>query len=744
MTSALNKRQQARNERILQELIKTVPGNDRCADCGARNPGWASWSLGIFLCMRCAALHRKLGTHISKVKSLSMDSWNNEQVDNMKRMGNTESNRHFNARNVKAQIPIDIDEVDGAMERYIRQKYEHKAFTVDSRPGTRQNTGSTSSVEDRPPPLPPKPGKRFGFGLRAASSTFPVSKNVTPPVSPSFGGFSQEPSPPRVNKASRVFGSNVGGSGDGLDSKLTILKEMGFPDEKRNLAVLKGLSGNLDRTVEALIRLGEGNAATARGSTPTPPNKSDINGITIERRETAPITQSNNPFEQLDNETPRQQPPQAAPLLRTQQMPPNASSFSHPASPSNPYNPFLPSSQQASIPQQGLEQSFQSLQLSQQQQPQQQLFPNRTGGYNNQGQQLQQTNPFQHSFTPPPVPQLPQQYNAIFSQQSSYSQAQQFQPSLPSNVGANPFLRSSQSQVFTQSNPFDQHQQQDNSMPVTQSYQPQQAQPAYSNLHSQSNPFQQQQAQMQQMSQQPQQQAQMQQIPQRPQQQNQQQSIPFQQAQMQQMQQQPQQPQQSQQQTVPFQQAQTQQMPQQPQQQIQQQQMPFQQQQQQSQSSQPSYNQSYAQQFQPSNPYQQQPSQFQAQPQQQQHTPYDKTSILALYNYPHLAPARSDTAPLAPSGSLEPPTQGIKQRSVTMPITSTNSANGPAAGSMNPFASMQGQGQALNNAPRQMAGAVGGGNGVRHVSNESVDFAGLMGGRHSPDAFSGLSARFVR
>ena len=37
--------------------------------------------LGIFLCMRCAALHRKLGTHISKVKSLSMDSWSNDQVE---------------------------------------------------------------------------------------------------------------------------------------------------------------------------------------------------------------------------------------------------------------------------------------------------------------------------------------------------------------------------------------------------------------------------------------------------------------------------------------------------------------------------------------------------------------------------------------------------------------------------------------------------------------------------------------
>lgn len=37
--------------------------------------------LGVFLCMRCASIHRKLGTHISKVKSLSMDGWSNDQVD---------------------------------------------------------------------------------------------------------------------------------------------------------------------------------------------------------------------------------------------------------------------------------------------------------------------------------------------------------------------------------------------------------------------------------------------------------------------------------------------------------------------------------------------------------------------------------------------------------------------------------------------------------------------------------------
>lgn len=31
-----------------------------------------------------------------------------------------------------------------------------------------------------------------------------------------------------------------------------------------------------------------------------------------------------------------------------------------------------------------------------------------------------------------------------------------------------------------------------------------------------------------------------------------------------------------------------------------------------------------------------------------------------------------------------------------------------------------------------------------HVSQESVDIGGLQNGRHSPDAFASLSARYVR
>lgn len=43
-------------------------------------PRWASWNIGVFLCIRCAGIHRNLGVHISKVKSVNLDQWTAEQI----------------------------------------------------------------------------------------------------------------------------------------------------------------------------------------------------------------------------------------------------------------------------------------------------------------------------------------------------------------------------------------------------------------------------------------------------------------------------------------------------------------------------------------------------------------------------------------------------------------------------------------------------------------------------------------
>ncbi|ORX52358.1 Arf GTPase activating protein [Hesseltinella vesiculosa] len=101
---------QDRHERILNDLLK-IPGNEYCADCRSRNPRWASHSLGVFLCVRCAGFHRKMGTHISRIKSISMDKWTPEQIESMKNAGgNIKVNNTVNPNPSKHPLPLADDE----------------------------------------------------------------------------------------------------------------------------------------------------------------------------------------------------------------------------------------------------------------------------------------------------------------------------------------------------------------------------------------------------------------------------------------------------------------------------------------------------------------------------------------------------------------------------------------------------------------------------------------------------------
>ncbi|KAF9933579.1 hypothetical protein BGZ67_004207 [Mortierella alpina] len=113
-----------KHTRILKALLQK-PENRFCVDCRKKDPRWASFNLGCFMCIRCSGVHRSMGTHISKVKSVDLDSWTVDQVENMIKWGNEKSNMYWEARLSESSIP---NESTSGIDPWIRSKYEHKVF----------------------------------------------------------------------------------------------------------------------------------------------------------------------------------------------------------------------------------------------------------------------------------------------------------------------------------------------------------------------------------------------------------------------------------------------------------------------------------------------------------------------------------------------------------------------------------------------------------------------------------------
>jgi len=123
--------------KLLDRIRNNDQGNAYCADCGSTSRvEWVSLNLGIILCIECGGIHRSLGTHVSKIRSLTLDvqSFTLDIVELLMLIGNRVSNMVWEARVEPAMKPGPSATRDQRL-RYITAKYVDHAY-VESLPAS--------------------------------------------------------------------------------------------------------------------------------------------------------------------------------------------------------------------------------------------------------------------------------------------------------------------------------------------------------------------------------------------------------------------------------------------------------------------------------------------------------------------------------------------------------------------------------------------------------------------------------
>jgi len=115
-------------------IMEVFKANPTCADCGACSPEWTSLNLGILVCLECSGVHRSLGCHVSKVRSLILDELSDAEASMLLESGNEKMNKIYEEGiqpEAKALRKLACMKDRSAREEWIKSKYVKKEFVAN-------------------------------------------------------------------------------------------------------------------------------------------------------------------------------------------------------------------------------------------------------------------------------------------------------------------------------------------------------------------------------------------------------------------------------------------------------------------------------------------------------------------------------------------------------------------------------------------------------------------------------------
>ncbi|KNC80630.1 hypothetical protein SARC_07021 [Sphaeroforma arctica JP610] len=270
----------AKNGKITQNSKKGKKGLKAILQKNAReaqgaasggDPRWASVNLGVFVCVECSGCHRELGTHVSKIKSVTHDKWDANQIMHLQRIGNEEVNNIYLAKLPK-HSQFTAGDKNHIYAKYVQKRWFDvngtgiSSMTTEVASGSNANGGNTSrsnTSSASPPSLAPGEQQELsqkyshqlvqlqGMGLTNLVYNLAALKKAHGDVGAAIDDLFANP-PPEEPKAPEPA-STESKSKTSTANAMSTLEGMGFTNKIACSQALRQADGDVQSAAEILL-----------------------------------------------------------------------------------------------------------------------------------------------------------------------------------------------------------------------------------------------------------------------------------------------------------------------------------------------------------------------------------------------------------------------------------------------------------------------------------------------------------